>query len=237
MLKAKGFIGNIKAVAEVLASVVGIAYMEQVIENLTPQWSDTKEMAKDVLISATGNIPLAGQIAYAIDTGSDMNISPVIGNINNIINYISEGKGEKIGWTIAETAGLPKQIRRIKEGFDILEEGGITDNNGKMMAPVQDTIEYIRAFLRGKYGPLASQDYIRNIGESKEDRRWFVPEVEFLQNGDYDRKAELYKTFDTETKKELYNFLSENQQKKLDKVLKGTTPKTQDKKALSDIFK
>lgn len=237
MLKAKGFKGNTKAVAEVLASVVGIAYMEQVIENLSPKWSDEKQMTEDILLSLSGNLPIAGNIAYSIVNEKDINLSPVIGNINNIVRAISKGDGEKIMWTIAETAGLPKQTRRIKEGFQIMEDGGITDNNGKMLAPVEGTMEYMRAFLRGKYGPIASQDYIRNVGEKKEDKRWFVPEVEFIQNGDYERKAEIYKTFDKEKKKEFYNMLSEGQQKKLDNALKGITPKSQGKKSLSDIFK
>jgi hypothetical protein len=118
-----------------------------------------------------------------------------------------------------------------------MEEGGITDNNGKMVAPVQGTMEYIRAFLRGKYGPLASQDYIRNVGVDAEDRRWFYPEVEFLQNGNYERKAEIYKTWDKQKKKEFYDMLSEGQQKKLDNAIKGITPKSEGKKSLSDIFK
>jgi len=236
IFKAKGFGTKSKAIAEVLAAVVGIAYMEKVIENLSLEWSDEKEMTKDILISLTGNIPLVGDIAYSIATGQSLNISPVISNIDNIVRSISDKNTEKIAWNVFETIGLPKQIRRVKEGMEILEDGGITDNNGKMLAPVQDAMEYIRAFLRGKYGPIASQDYVRNIGKSKDERRWFVPEVEFLQNGDYNRKAELYKSFDRETQRELYNFLSENQQKKLDKELDNKTDTT-NRKSLSDIFK
>ena len=89
-----------------------------------------------------------------------------------------------------------------------------------MLAPVQDTIELVRSFLRGKYGSLAAQDWVRNIGEKSEDRRWFVPEVEFLQNGDYNRKAELYLQFDVMKQVDLKRFLSENQQKKLENALR-----------------
>ena len=246
IFKAKGFGTKSKAIAEVLAAVVGIAYMEKVIENLSLEWSDEKEMTKDILISLTGNIPLVGDIAYSIVTGQSLNISPVISNIDNIVRSISDKNTEKIAWNVFETIGLPKQIRRVKEGMEILEDGGITDNNGKMLAPVQDAMEYIRAFLRGKYGPLASQDYIRNVGAKNEDKRWFFPEVEFLQNagsaekpgdGSYQRKAEIYKTFDRQKKKEFYNMLSEGQQKKLDNALKGITPKSEGRKSLSDIFK
>lgn len=236
ILKAKGFGDTAKAIAEVIAATVSIAYMEKTIENLTPVWSDPVEMTKDVAVSLAGNIPMVGDIAYAISTGQDMSISPVFGNINNIIASISAGDSGKMIWNAAETMGLPKQVRRITEGMQIMEDGGITDSSGKMVAPVQGTIEYMRAFLRGKYGPLASQDWIRNIGKSKEDRRWFVPQVEFLQNGDYERKAEIFKTFDKGEQKQFRDFLSEGQQKKLDDALSGKTSNTKSK-SLSDIFK
>ena len=57
------------------------------------------------------------------------------------------------------------------------------------------------SFLRGKYGSMAAKDWIKNIGKKK--RRWFTSEVEFLQNGDYDRKAQLYITFPPTKQKEL----------------------------------
>ena len=101
-----------------------------------------------------------------------------------------------------------------------------------MFAPVKDADEIIRSVLRGKYGSLASQDWTRNISEKSENRRWFVPQVEFLQNGDYDRKAELYGQFSIKEQKELREFLSENQQKKLDIALQ----KRPQKRTLEDIF-
>jgi hypothetical protein len=209
----------VKAGAEVLASITAIAYSEQVIENLSFKWSDKVGMAKDILQSLAGNIPVVSNIVYALMNEQDMQISPVLGNLNNIVRNIGAGEGEKSAWYIAETFGTPKVIRRIKEGMEIMESGGITDKNGKMEAPVQDTIELVRSFLRGKYGSIAAQDWIRNIGEKTEDRRWFVPAVEFLQNGDYDRKAELYEQFSEEEQNELRDFLSEGQQKKLDSSL------------------
>jgi hypothetical protein len=245
ILTAQG-VGKVKAGAEVLAAATAIAYMEQVIENLSPQWSDEVEMTRDTLQSLAGNIPVISDIIYAILNEKEMQISPVIGNVNNIIRNIGKEEYGKAGWAIAETFGTPKQIRRIKEGMEIMEMGGITDDEGKMLAPVQDVMELIRSFLRGKYGSIAAQDWIRNIGEKSVDRRWFVTEVEFLQNGDYERKAELYRQFDAQTQKELYDFLSENQQKKLDNELKkGKTGRTleeifgevKNKKTLEEIFK
>jgi len=223
ILIAQGW-SKARAAAEVLAAAVAIAYAEQVIENLSPQWSDEVGMTKDTLVSLSGNIPLLSQIVWAVATEQDLQISPVIGNINNIVRNIGKGEGEKVAWGIAETFGTPKQIRRIKEGLEIMEEGGITDNEGKMLAPVQDAVELTRSFLRGKYGSIASQDWLRNIGEKSEDRRWFVPQVEFLQNGDYERKAELYLQFSPDEQEELRDFLSENQQKKLDSALRGGLP-------------
>jgi hypothetical protein len=229
---SKGFGGTAKATAEVLAAVTAIAYMEQAIENLTFEWSDAKGMAKDVLLSMSGNIPIIGNIAYSIANETEFTISPALGNISNILINLGKGENEKVLWSLASTLGLPKQIKRINEGMQIMEDGRITDNDGKMLAPVQDTMELVRSFLRGKYGSIAAQDWVRNIGEKSEDRRWFVPQVEFLQNGDYGRKAQLYRQFSVEEQKELRGYLSEEQQKKLDKALneKGQA------KSLSDIF-
>jgi hypothetical protein len=213
-------ITKFKATAEVMTAVTVIAYLEQVIENLSPQWSDEQGMTKDVLLSMAGNIPIVGSVAYSVVNETDYTPSPVIGNLNNILRAAKKGDAEKTMFSIAESAGLPKQFRRIREGMQIMEDGGITDDNGKMLAPVQDSIELVRSFLRGKYGSNASRDWVRNIGVASEDRRWFVPQVEFLQNGDYDRKAELYRSFPMDEQAELRNLLSEAQQKKLDAALK-----------------
>jgi hypothetical protein len=244
ILKAKG-VSKVKATAEVLAATSVIAYMEQSIENLSFEWSDKKEMSKDILQSLMGNIPLVSQIGYSIMTDQPFSPSPVVSSFTTLSKNINKAKDDG-DWTrplfsLAETAGLPKQIRRIKEGLEIIEEGGIKDKSGKMLAPVKDTDEIMRSILRGKYGSTAAKDWIRNIGKKKEDRAWFVPEVEFLQNGDYNRKAEIYNSFDKENKEYLRQFLSEAQQKKLDKALSETRKPLDaifdNRKKLEDIFK
>jgi len=236
ILTAKGVGGNIKAIAEVLAAATAIAYAEQSIEKLSFKWSDEKEMAKDVTQSLLGNIPMVSQIGYSLMTDQPYAPSPVVGSITSITKNInkarSTGDWEKTIFSIVETLGIPKQIRRVKEGMEIIEEGGIRDRQGKMLAPVKETDEIVRSVLRGKYGSMAAQDWVRNIGEKKENRRWFVPQVEFLQNGDYNRKAELYLKFTDQEQQELREFLSKNQLKKLDKVLKETPTE----KSLNDIF-
>jgi len=244
ILKAKG-ITKPKAIAEVLAAATVIAYMEQSIEKLSFQWSDKKEMTKDIMQSLLGNIPLVSQTAYSIMTKQPFAPSPVISSLTNIFKNVNEGmktgEWERAIFALAEMSGLPKQIRRIKEGMEIINEGGIRDKAGKMLAPVKETDELMRSILRGRYGSKAAKDWIRNIGEKTENRRWFIPQVEFLQNGDYERKAELYKQFNPQEQKELRQYLSEGQLKKLDKAL-GTEKTLDDifapkKKTLDEIFK
>lgn len=218
-LRAQG-VNRAKAIAEVLACVTAIAYVERSIERLSFQWSDEERMTKDVLLSMAGNVPVVGNILFAITHEREFNISPVLGNFNTILKNIAENEQGKVIWTAAESLGLPRQIRRVTEGMEILEDGGITDNEGKMLVQVQDTVEIMRSFLRGKYGSLAASDWVRNVGVSSEDRRWFIPQVEFLQNGDYNRKAELYVQFTPSEQKELRGFLSKNQQQKLDNALR-----------------
>lgn len=239
ILRAKGFKGTSIATAEVMAAATAIAYMEVAISRLSFQWSDEVEMTKDVTQSLAGNIPVVSQISYALMEDQQLQVSAGLSGITNLLKKIPQyARGEKEGTDIlfagAEVFGLPKEIRKIKEGIQVMIDGGITDKNGKMLAPVNDVTEVMRSILRGKYGSLASQDWVRNIGQKKENRRWFVPQVEFLQNGDYTRKAELYKTFTQQEQQELRTFMSETQLKKLDKALGGGTT---GKKSLEDIFK
>jgi hypothetical protein len=249
IMTAKG-VAKPKAAAEVMAAATVIAYMEQAISNLSPQWSDEKEMTKDTLISLTGNIPIVGQIAWAVFMDQELQISAGVSGIETVrrkISEMSKGMAEpgELGFAIGEAFGLPKQFRRtFYEGMRIINEGGIRDKNGKMLAPVQETDELMRSIMRGKYGSLAAKDWIRNIGEKRENRRWFVPEVEFLQNGDYERKAELYRRFTKEKQEELRQYLSEGQQSELDKALEEKKESGLDaifqadtKKSLDAIFK
>ena len=230
MMKEKGVKQASKA-AEVLAAAIGIAYMEQVITNLSPTWSNKKDMMKDTLGSLAGNIPVISSIIFAIRSDQPLAPSAAVSAVSRFVQQISKGLKDQatagdIAFATAELfLGLPKQVRRTYQGAKIVKDGGVRDKSGKLLVQVKGTDETIRAFLRGKYGTIATQDWIKNIGIKSADRSWFVPEVEFLQNGDYDRKAALYKTFDKETQDELYAELSEGQQKKLDKALKSQPQK------------
>ena len=226
ILNAEGVGKKAIAGAEVLAAATAIAYMEQVISNLSFNWSDEKEMTKNVLESLIGNIPIVSQIAYAAMNDKDFQISAGTNGIVNLLNKFSkinkEGGFEDVIFATAELAGLPKQIRKVKEGLEVINAGGIIDKDGKMQAPVKEADEVIRTFLMGKYGSIAAKDWLNNLpesGRSAEERRWFVPEVEFLQNGDYDRKAEIYETFSFFEKRELLSYLSDRQKKMLDSAI------------------
>ncbi len=225
--KAKG-LAKPEKIAEVLAGAVIIAYLEQVITNMSVNWSNAREMVNDTLASLAGNIPIISQIVFALRTDQPVSPSPLASAVGRLAQQSSKAfkdQADAIDVTFAALElfpGIPKQIRRTVEGVEIAIEGGIRDKNGKLLAPVRGTDEQVRAFIRGKYGTIATQDWIRNIGVKTEQREWFVPEVEFLQNGDYTRKAQLFRTFDKETQEELRVELTEGQLKKLDKALNTT---------------
>lgn len=222
ILKADGA-SKAVAGAEVLAAATAIAYMEQAISNISFNWSDEKEMTKNVLESLIGNIPIISQITYATMNDRDFQVSAGTSGIVNLLKKFSEinkdGGMEGVIFATAELAGLPKQVRKVKEGLEIINVGGITDKDGKMQAPIKEADEVIRSFLSGKYGSIASKDWVRNLGVSLEERRWFVPEVEFLQNGDYNRKAELYESFSFFEQQELLSYLSDRQKEMLDSAI------------------
>ncbi|MDD2260246.1 MAG: hypothetical protein PHO87_04530, partial [Acholeplasmataceae bacterium] len=225
ILTAEGVGKKAIAGAEVLAAATTIAYMEQVISNLSFNWSDEKEMTKNVLESLIGNIPIVSQISYAAMNDKDFQISAGTNGIVNLLKKFSkineEGGFEDVVFATAELAGLPKQIRKVKDGLEVINAGGIIDKDGKMQSPVKEADEVIRTFLMGKYGSIAAKDWLNNLPTSRsaEERRWFVPEVEFLQNGDYDRKAEIYETFSFFEKRELLSYLSDRQKKMLDSAI------------------
>lgn len=225
ILTAEGVGKKAIAGAEVLAAATTIAYMEQAISNLSFNWSDEKEMTNNVLESLIGNIPIVSQISYAAMNDKDFQISAGTNGIANLLKKFSkineEGGFEDVVFATAELAGLPKQIRKVKDGLEVINAGGIINKDGKMQSPVKETDEVIRTFLMGKYGSIAAKDWLNNLptNRNSEERRWFVPEVEFLQNGDYDRKAEIYETFSFFEKRELSSYLSDRQKEMLDSAI------------------
>lgn len=221
--EAKGFGKKSQKTAEVLVAAIVIAYLEQVITNLSPEWDDEDDMAKDVLISLLGNIPIVSQVVYSIYSGQELNLVTGTSGIVNLIRKISDDTSDFKDITFAglETLGTPKTFRRVWEGMEILEKGGITDKNGTMLAPIKETDEIMRSFLRGKYGSVAANDWISNIGKKTEDRDWFTPQVEFLQNGNYYRKIEILTSLPPEEVGILMSYLSVGQLKKLQTAQKN----------------
>lgn len=142
--------------------------------------------------------------------------------VSELFNAIYKGDLEEISWASGNFFGVPKQIKKTKEGLEVLASGGLTDKNGQMLAPVEGVMEQIRTFLNGRYGSVAAKDYMNNNPLNKkegQERRWFVPQVEFLQNGDYERKAELYLSFSPKDRFALKKYLTSGQKKKLDKAI------------------
>ena len=223
--KARGMGAKSKATAEVLAVATAIAYAEIVLSKMAFDWGDEEEMAKDIFGSLMGNIPILGSIVYAFANDQAYSPSPVINSLDNIRKKSNKFKDDpdsldELMFAAAEFFGIPKQARKLYEGFEFIGDEGFRDKKGKLLAPVLKG-DRIRAVIRGKYGTLAVQEYLNNIGEKVENRKWSHPEVEFLQNGDYERKAEIYGQLDRTTRIFLYNELSKSQKDKLKKYLKG----------------
>jgi len=185
--KAKG-IKKYQKSAEVVASAITIAYMEQVISNLSPEWSDKKTMAKDTLQSLAGNIPVVSQMVYAYATDQPVAVSAGISGISALLKELGrEDKDAKtIGLKSAELLGLPKRIRKTMEGLKTVEEKGLRDKRGALLAPVAGIKEKIRTIVNGKYGSLEAKKYLEGIGKKKKydvqpkfDEAW-----EMLRKGD-----------------------------------------------------
>lgn len=217
--KARGFGKKSKAIAEVLSAATAIAYAEQALTKMTFKWSNVEEMSKDIVESLAGNIPVLGSIVFALANEQPYSPSPIINSVTNLFKKLNKVVDEpqavdELFFAIAEMFGLPKQARRTYEGIQFAKEGGFRDKRGKLLAPALKG-DRLRAVIRGKYGTLAVQEYLNNIGKKVENRKWTHPEVEFLQNGDYKRKAQIYRKLDRKTKIFLFNELSKAQKKKL----------------------
>lgn len=217
--KARGFGNKSKAIAQTLAVATAIAYTEVVLSKMSFKWDDNEDMAGDIFGSLMGNIPILGSIVYSFANDQAYSPSPIINSLDNVRKKRNKFKKDpqyldELMFASAEMFGLPKQARKIYEGVEFIQEEGFRDKRGKLLAPALKG-DRIRAVIRGKYGTMAAQEYLDNLGKKKEDRKWFYKEVEFLQNADYSRKAEIYRQLDSETKLFLYNELSDGQKKKL----------------------
>jgi hypothetical protein len=151
-----------KRIAEVMTSIALIAYFEQVITNLSFDWDSEEDMIKDVLISASGNIPILGGMVYAAaNPGVDYSPIPVVSNINKIKSTAEEGKFEKTAWEVAHILGVPKSFRRAIEGAEVIDEGGAKGFE------VNTLPEQIRTAVGGQYGSLAGKEYLEDLNNPK----------------------------------------------------------------------
>lgn len=165
------------------------AYAEVVIVKQAHIWGeDTKAMAKDILRSAGGNIPVAGGMMYALDIGR-WSPSAVFANVAEAIEKTGKMLDDKeslsrvlFGW--AEVAGLPKQIRKTTGGIRVIQERGVREKEprkGKavkrMLVPVSEPMEQVRHLISGKWGGLEATEYVKKIGKPKKkpQRRFVIP--------------------------------------------------------------
>ena len=61
-----------------------------------------------------------------------------------------------LSFKTAEMFGLPKVVRRITEGVEVIREGGVRDKQGKLLAPVETLPEQIRTFISMTETPFCS---------------------------------------------------------------------------------
>lgn len=242
--EAKGW-RKVQKGAEVMAAATAIAYMEQVISNLSFNWGDKEDMAKDILQSLASNIPLLGGIVYAFRSGQQLNTFTPTTNIATFLKELSDyseiqDKNTKDNIELllrgSEVFGLPAQIRKTWQGIDVVKNDGIRDRNGKLLAPVVRTEEQIRSLLKGKYGSLASKEYINNIGVSSSQRKWEIPEVEFIQNGDMVRRVQIWNSLAPSDREFLYSNMSQSQRDDLQKWIIADLYPTSTKEELKEIF-
>jgi hypothetical protein len=197
------------------------AYIEIAISNLsfTNGWKDPEDVAKDMSLGFMSNFPVLNTLIYAFTSGNAISPAATSGLSKTIKEGAKlvggEGSYQDFGFATAEAFGLPNLIRKTAEGYQFVSDGGRRDKDGKLTVPQLGAMEAIRAFYRGQYAPLAVQEYLNNMSAKKEDRKWIFPEVEFLQNGDMKRKAQIYAELGKDAKP-LYDELSKNQKKELD---------------------
>ena len=183
--KAKGLGKSAWAAGEVAAAATSIAYMEQVIVNLSPKWDDKEGMTKDILSSLACNVPLVAKVVYAIDSEQPLQISPGIAGISTFIKELAKEEKDVKALTFkgAEVFGLPKPIRKVTEGVKVIKEKGYRSKQEKLLAPVESKMEQTRSLLRGKFGSLAAKKYVENVGK-KVERPIFDKGLEMVKTGD-----------------------------------------------------
>ena len=157
--------GKKKLLAKSLVSVLLAGYLEKAISDLYFA-DEPDDIAKGILESLAGNLPIVGSIMFALKTGQPYSPSPVLGNITKLLIAIAEGKTDKALWAASGFLGFPVQLKNVITGSEVVSKKGVYSKKGKLLFPVEETSEQARTLLKGKWGSRAAQEYF----EPEEDK-------------------------------------------------------------------
>lgn len=172
--KAKGFGNKARKIAETVAAVSTIAYMDEVYEKLSFNWNSREEMQKDLAVAVFGQIPIVGSVFYSLMNNQIPYVAPTISALVKFLDEAIVNKDlEKASWAASSLVGVPKQVKRTVEGIETLNKKGGVDKKGKrtFKLDTKDTMEVARTLIRGKYGSLAGQEYVSGIGKPKTTKK------------------------------------------------------------------
>lgn len=172
--KAKGFGNKAKTIAETVAAVATIAYMDEVYEKLSFNWNSKEEMQKDLAVAVFGQVPIVGSVFYSLMNSQIPYVAPTVSALVKFLDEAIVNKDlEKASWAASSLVGVPKQVKRTVEGIETLNKKGGVDKNGKrtFKLDTEDTMEVARTLIRGKYGSLAGQEYVSGIGKPKTTKK------------------------------------------------------------------
>lgn len=171
---AKGFGSSAKRTAEVSTALLAIAYMDNVYSNLSFDWDSEEKMKEDVVNSLVLNLPIIGSLFYSLETGQTPAFAPVLSNIQKLFIDASDNTkdAKDLTWDAAIMLGLPRQIKRTAEGFDVVANDGFKDSKGRYKFKLEDgdSSERIRTLIRGRYASKAGKEYINKLEESKKKK-------------------------------------------------------------------
>lgn len=116
---------------------------------------------KDSVIEQAARLPFA-QSALIATGAEDVDRLPVLGTFKNIFT----GKPED-AISLVNPVGGYSQAKKTIQGVKTVAEGEVTDKNGNLMYPVEQSVgNYIKGGLFGKYAIDESQEYWDNNRKS-----------------------------------------------------------------------
>ena len=151
---------KVMLLSRALISVILIGYIEEVINRLEFFGDEEDEKVfKEIIKNIAGNFPLIGSMVYSVETGKPFMPSPLYSSFAAMWVNAAKGKKEDAIWDGTGFIYMPDVVQNVLRGIKIIREGGVYDKSGRLMYPVEGTMEQIRTLLKGKWGSKAAQDY------------------------------------------------------------------------------